>query len=47
MYSLVDFNTQIECHASKNNRFDHWEHRSINLHVVKVKFVIVLYVVLR
>ena len=29
MYSLVDFNTQIECHASKNIRFDHWEHRSI------------------
>ena len=31
MYLSMAFGSRIECHASKNNRFDHWEQRSIIL----------------
>ena len=31
MCSLMAFGSRIECHASKNNNFHHWEQRSIIL----------------
>ena len=31
MCSLLVFGSRIECHASKNNLFDHWEQRSMIL----------------
>ena len=41
------FGSRIECHASKNNLFDHWEQRSINdLDIVKDKIMIVFYTML-
>ena len=31
MCSLMALGSRIECHASKNNLFDHWEQRSMIL----------------
>ena len=31
MCSLMALGSRIECHASKNNVFDHWEQRSMIL----------------
>ena len=37
MCSLMAFGSRIECHASKNNLFDHWEQRSITLTSLRSK----------
>ena len=46
MCSLMAFGSRIECHASKNNLFDHWEQRVNDLDIVKVKIMIVFYTML-
>ena len=44
MCLLMALGSRIECHASKNNLFDHWLRAVNDLDIVKVKIMIVFFI---
>ena len=48
VWSLIEFGSGMECHASKNNLRDHKGLKAVyGLNIIKIKFVVVFHTVLR